>query len=105
MTYAAASLLLRYWSSVVIMLTRLNGQSMAVNSDLIKLIESSHDTVITLLTGEKLVVLESTEDVTSRIISFRRAILSTERLGASIPHPHFSTGRTSSELGKESEDR
>jgi flagellar protein FlbD len=88
----------------VVMLTRLNGQSMAVNSDLIKLIESSHDTVITLLTGEKVVVRENTEEVISRIISFRRAILSTEPLGASIPHPHFSSERTAPESGKNSED-
>jgi uncharacterized protein YlzI (FlbEa/FlbD family) len=68
----------------VIMLTRINGQPMAVNSDMIKLIESSHDTVITLLSGEKVVVCESTEEVIARIISFRRAILSTEPIGSSL---------------------
>jgi flagellar protein FlbD len=84
------------------MLTRLNGLSMAVNSDLIKLIESSPDTVITLLTGEKVVVRESTEELISRIIAFRRTILSTEILGASIPHSYFSS---LPELGRNSEDR
>lgn len=77
------------WSCIVIMLTRINGQPMAVNSDLIKLIESSHDTVITLLTGEKVVVCESTEEVIARIIFFRRAILSTEPIGASLQNPQF----------------
>ncbi len=71
----------------MIMLTRLNGQSMAVNSDLIKLIESTHDTVLTLLAGEKILVQESAEEVISRIVSFRRAILSTEPMGASQLNP------------------
>jgi len=70
----------------VIMLTCLNGQPMTVNSDLIKLIEASPDTVITLITGEKLVVREKADDIVSRIISFRRAILSTEPIGSTSPH-------------------
>lgn len=87
----------------MIVLTRINGQSMAVNSDLIKLIDSSHDTVITLLTGEKVVVSESTEEVISRIIAFRRAILSTEPIGASLSVPHSSL-YSASELHKNSGD-
>jgi flagellar protein FlbD len=88
----------------MIMLTRINGQTMAVNSDLIKLIEASHDTVITLLTGEKVVVLENTEEVISRIINFRRAILSSDRLGASLPQPSVSSRYIASRLGSNSED-
>jgi flagellar protein FlbD len=86
------------------MLTRLNGQSMAVNSDLIKLIESSHDTVITLFAGEKVVVREDMEEVIARIINFRRAILSTEPMGAILQYSHFASGYTASELGNNSED-
>jgi flagellar protein FlbD len=70
---------------------------MAVNSDLIMLVETSHDTVITLLTGEKLVVRENTEEVISRILNFRRAILSTEALGTSVPRYDLSRGYTSRE--------
>jgi flagellar protein FlbD len=87
------------------MLTRINGQTMAVNSDLIKLVETSHDTVITLLTGEKILVREDTVEVISRIIIFRRAILSTERLAASLPHSHFSSGYLKSERGNNAEDK
>src|SRR6202020_1167164 len=43
----------------MIQLTRLNGCRLDVNCDLIKYAESSPDTVLTLVTGEKLVVLES----------------------------------------------
>jgi flagellar protein FlbD len=59
----------------VIQLTRLNNQPLVVNADLIKLIEQAPDTVITLVTGEKLVVRESTEDVIRRVIGFRRELL------------------------------
>jgi flagellar protein FlbD len=87
------------------MLTRLNGLSMAVNSDLIKLIENSPDTVITLLTGDKVVVRESTEEVISRIVSFRRTILSAEMLGSGSPHSLLCSRFMTSELCKSSEDR
>jgi uncharacterized protein YlzI (FlbEa/FlbD family) len=73
--------------SYVIVLTSLNGQPLAVNSDLIKLVEGSPDTVLTLLSGEKLLVRESIEEVILRVIRFRRAILSTEPLGSSTPSP------------------
>jgi len=62
--------------SVVIQLTRLNNQPLVVNADLIKLVEQAPDTVITLVTGEKLVVRESTEEVIRRVIGFRRELLS-----------------------------
>ena len=56
----------------MICLTRLNQQPIALNADLIKWIESSPDTVITLITGEKLVVLESCEEVIAAVNEFRR---------------------------------
>jgi flagellar protein FlbD len=59
----------------VIQLTRLNNQPLVVNADLIKLIEQAPDTVITLVTGEKLVVREKTEEVVRRVIGFRRELL------------------------------
>ena len=42
----------------MIQLTRLNNQPIVVNSDLIKFVENAPDTVITLVTGGKIVVLE-----------------------------------------------
>jgi len=60
----------------MIRLTRLNSHALTINSDLIKFIENAPDTVLTLTSGEKIVVRESTEDVLQRIIAFRRAVLS-----------------------------
>jgi flagellar protein FlbD len=58
----------------MIRLTRLNNRSLVVNSELIKFIENAPDTVITLVTGEKIVVLESAEEVMARIVDYRRRL-------------------------------
>jgi uncharacterized protein YlzI (FlbEa/FlbD family) len=59
----------------MIQLTRLNNKPLVVNSDLIKFIEQSPDTLVTLITGEKIVVLEPAESVVARIVEFRRTVL------------------------------
>ena len=85
----------------MIQLTRLNGNPIALNSDLIKFIENAPDTVITLISGEKMVVKESSEDVTHRVVEFRRLVLSGLRLtgtdlGASLAGaPKHKEGLTS----------
>ncbi len=56
-------------------LTRLNNQPLSLNADLIKYVEQAPDTVITLVTGEKLVVRESLREVVRRVVAFRRALL------------------------------
>jgi flagellar protein FlbD len=59
----------------MIQLTRLNNARLAVNCDLIKYVEEAPDTVLTLLSGEKLVVRETTEQVIERVRDFRRSVL------------------------------
>ena len=58
----------------MIQLTRLNHIPMVLNSDLIEHIEITPDTVITLTTGQKIVVLESAQQVVERVVGFRRSI-------------------------------
>ena len=58
----------------MIRLTRLNNRPLVVNSELIKFIENAPDTVITLVTGEKIVVLETAEEVITRIVEYRRRL-------------------------------
>ncbi len=60
----------------MIELTRLNGQKLFVNCDLLKCAEASPDTVLTLLTGDKIVVRESCADVVALAISYRARVLS-----------------------------
>jgi flagellar protein FlbD len=59
----------------MIHLTRLNKQPLMVNSDLIKYVESSPDTLLTLMGGDKIVVRETPEEVIQRVIAFRRQVL------------------------------
>jgi flagellar protein FlbD len=56
-------------------LTRLNGHRLVVNCDLIKLVESTPDTTITLINGEKLIVLEPLEELLVRVAVWRSRIL------------------------------
>ena len=59
----------------MIELTRLNGSPLTINCDLIKYAEASPDTVLTLVTGEKLVVLEHRSEVAQRTLAWRTAVL------------------------------
>jgi flagellar protein FlbD len=59
----------------MIELTRLNGTSIVLNSDLIKTAESSPDTMLTLINGEKIIVRESREEVTERVLAYRASLL------------------------------
>ncbi len=61
----------------MIYLTRLNGEILAVNADLIELMEETPDTVVTLTTGRKLVVKEKTREIAAEIIKVKRAMYST----------------------------
>lgn len=58
----------------MIKVTRFQGKEFYVNSDLIEHIESNPDTVITLTSGKKIVVMESPEVLVKRIKEFRREI-------------------------------
>ena len=59
----------------MIELTRLNGNPMVLNSDLIKTAEASPDTMLTLVNGEKLIVRESCKQVTERVLAYRARLL------------------------------
>lgn len=59
----------------MIEVTRLNGNSMMINSDLIKIAEASPDTMLTLIHGEKLIVRESCEEIAARVLAYRARLL------------------------------
>lgn len=58
----------------MVQLTRLNGQPIMVNADLIESVETTPDTVITLVSGNKLIVRDSMDAIEQRIIDFKRKI-------------------------------
>ncbi|WP_226346417.1 flagellar FlbD family protein [Agilicoccus flavus] len=59
----------------MITVTRRNGTSFALNPDLIERVESTPDTVITLVSGTRYVVSESVEAIVDEVCGFRAAVL------------------------------
>ena len=55
----------------MITLTRLSGSVFVLNSDLIERIDSTPDTVITLVDGKKYVVSESLEEIVAAVRAYR----------------------------------
>jgi flagellar protein FlbD len=59
----------------VIKVTRLSGQEVYVNADLILFLEKSPDTVLTLENGKKVMVQEPIPEVIDRIVAFKTRCL------------------------------
>jgi flagellar protein FlbD len=59
----------------MIRLTRLNHAVLVVNCDLIEHIEMTPDTVISMTSGQRITVLETTDEVIGRVIEYRRLLL------------------------------
>jgi flagellar protein FlbD len=58
----------------MIYVTRLNGEKIMLNSALIEVMEETPDTVITLTTGKKILVLESIRQIRDEIIRFEKLV-------------------------------
>ncbi len=58
----------------MINLTKLNGTAFVVNAELIKTIESTPDTIVTLINGDRLMVRETSRDVVERAIDYGRRL-------------------------------
>ncbi len=55
----------------MIKVTKLNGRELVVNADLIEFIESTPDTLISLTTGRKIMVLEELDEVIRMAVGYR----------------------------------
>ena len=73
----------------MILLSRLNGTELGVNADLIERVETTPDTVLTLIDGTKLIVEQPATEVVARIIDFRARVLALaeEMSGRPIARP------------------
>ena len=74
----------------MISVTKLKGQVVALNPDLIESVEENPDTTICLTSGERLLVRESLAEVVQLVTEYRRYVL-----GAFTVQPE-SSGRRSS---------
>ena len=58
----------------MIEITKMNGQKVLVNPDLIELVEETPDTVMTLTTGRKIIIKESRQYVKNLVKLYRQDI-------------------------------
>lgn len=58
----------------MIYLTRLNGERFVLNADLIREMEATPDTVITMTTDQKFMVSEPLDEVIKAVIEYKRAL-------------------------------
>lgn len=58
----------------LIEVTRLKGTKIIINAELIEIIEETPDTVITLTSGKKYIVSESSKEITDLVIEYKRKI-------------------------------
>lgn len=56
----------------MIKLTRLGGEPFVLNADLIRYVETCPDTYITLVSGDRLVVTETINEVVERAITYQQ---------------------------------
>ncbi len=59
----------------MILLTKLDGHTLAVNEGLIVFAESTPDTIITMASGQRLLVKEPLAEVMEKVAAFRRSIV------------------------------
>lgn len=60
----------------MIKVTRLRAAEadLVINADLIEMVEATPDTVVTLTTGHKVIVQESTDEVIRLVVAYKRAV-------------------------------
>jgi len=58
----------------MIKLTRLNGKLVALNPDLILWADATPDTTLCLVSGEKLLVRQTLDELIALVVTFRRSI-------------------------------
>ncbi|MBI5119267.1 flagellar FlbD family protein [Candidatus Poribacteria bacterium] len=56
----------------MIKLTRFDGSVVAVNAEMVKFVEATPDTIVTLTSDQKLLVLETVDEVIEKVIEYKR---------------------------------
>lgn len=56
----------------MIRLTKLNDREFILNAEMIEFVESTPDTMISLVSGKKILVAESVDQVVERVIEYKK---------------------------------
>jgi flagellar protein FlbD len=60
----------------MIRVTRLGGKELVVNAEMIRFVEATPDTILSLTNGDKIIVQESVDEIIRRCIEYGRALRS-----------------------------
>ncbi|MBE5855954.1 MAG: flagellar protein FlbD [Lachnospiraceae bacterium] len=58
----------------MIEVTKMNGQKLLINPDLMEMVEETPDTVVTFTTGRKIIIKESRQDLKNLVKSYRKDV-------------------------------
>ena len=58
----------------MISVTRINGKRFVINAELIRFIDSTPDTMITMTSGDKVMVKETIEEVVEKAVDYARRV-------------------------------
>ncbi|MBP7461650.1 MAG: flagellar FlbD family protein [Candidatus Delongbacteria bacterium] len=58
----------------MILLKKINGQEIVLNAELIEMIEETPDTIISLVNGKKIVVIDSKEVIIQKVMAYKQTI-------------------------------
>ena len=61
-------------SGTMVRVTRLNGAEIVINASVIESLESTPDTVVRLLNGQRLAVRETVDEVIGKVVSYQREV-------------------------------
>lgn len=58
----------------MISVTKINGQRLIVNAELIRFVEANPDTMVTLTTGDRLIIKDTPEEVVKKAVDYGRML-------------------------------
>lgn len=58
----------------MVKLSRINGEEVTVNAELIETVEATPDTIVSLTTGKRLMVVETVDQIVEKVMAYRRTL-------------------------------
>lgn len=60
----------------MIKITKMGGEKITINAELIESIQATPDTIITLTTNKKIIVKDSVDEIVKKVITYKKKIAS-----------------------------
>ena len=63
----------------MILISRLHGEPLVINAELIEMVEAAPDTIVTLTTGRKILVQNPMDEILDKVVAYRQRIAGRDR--------------------------